>query len=229
MGNSVALQKIELEKAIFMTKFFAWLAFSSCITGYSAINFSRNYALTNALMDNAIAIIITLVIELSIIVWLTMNIKTFSTLQIATFLFLYSILNGMTIPMIFHYITGDFQISVFFIIAGMFSIMSAMAYFTKQEFTSWGGLIFMVMIGLGLDFAVNVLWRTDNTQLIIGGIGVVIFVVLVAYKFNTDNITEANEEALMKAFFICINLFYLFILVVIEANKGNRRNSDINT
>ena len=225
MDNLVTLQKIELEKAIFMTKVFAWLAFSLCTTGYSALNFSRNYALTNTLRDNAIAIIVILIIELGIVFWLTMNIKTFSTVQIGIFLLLYSIINGITIPMVFQYITGDIQISVFFIVAGMFLIMSILSYITKQEFTSWGGLIFMDFIGMGLDFALNMLWRTDNTQLIIGGIGVLVFVGLVAYKFNTDNVSNEHEEPLAKAFAIYINLFYLFILVVMEANKGNRRNA----
>ena len=225
MDNLVTLQKIELEKAIFMTKVFAWLAFSLCTTGYSALNFSRNYALTNTLRDNAIAIIVILIIELGIVFWLTMNIKTFSTVQIGIFLLLYSIINGMVIPMIFQYITGDIQISVFFIVGGMFLIMSILSYITKQEFTSWGGLIFMAFIGMGLDFALNMLWRTDDTQLIIGGIGVIIFVGLVAYKFNTDNVSNQHEEPFAKAFAIYINLFYLFILVVMEANKGNRRNA----
>ena len=225
MDNLVTLQKIELEKAIFMTKVFAWLAFSLCTTGYSALNFSRNYALTNTLRDNAIAIIVILIVELGIVFWLTMNFKTFSTVQIGIFLLLYSIINGMVIPMIFQYITGDIQISVFFIVGGMFLIMSILSYITKQEFTSWGGLIFMAFIGMGLDFALNMLWRTDDTQLIIGGIGVIIFVGLVAYKFNTDNVSNQHEEPLAKAFAIYINLFYLFILVVMEANKGNRRNA----
>ena len=225
MDNLVTLQKIELEKAIFMTKVFAWLAFSLCTTGYSALNFSRNYALANALRDNAIAIIVILIVELGIVFWLTMNFKTFSTLQIAIFLLLYSIINDMTIPMIFQYITGDIQISIFFIVGGMFLIMSILSYITKQEFTSWGGLIFMAFIGMGLDFALNMLWRTDDTQLIIGGIGVIIFVGLVAYKFNTDNVSNQHEEPFAKAFAIYINLFYLFILVVMEANKGNRRNA----
>ena len=225
MDNLVTLQKIELEKAIFMTKVFAWLAFSLCTTGYSALNFSRNYVLTNALRDNAIAIIVILIVELGIVFWLTMNFKTFSTLQIAIFLLLYSIINDMTIPMIFQYITGDIQISVFFMMGGMFLIMSILSYITKQEFTSWGGLIVMAFIGMGLDFALNMFWRTDNTQLIIGGIGVLVFVGLVAYKFNSDNVSNEHEEPLTKAFAIYINLFYLFISVVMEANKGNRRNA----
>ena len=225
MDNPVTLQKIELEKAIFMAKVFAWLAFSLCTTGYAALNFSRNYALTNALRDNAIAIIVILIVELGIVFWLTVNIKTFSTTQIGIFLLLYSILNGMTIPIIFQYITGDIQISVFFIIAAMFLIMSVLSYFTNQDFTTWGGLTVMAFIGMGLDFALNMLWRTDNTQLIIGGIGVLIFVGLAGYKFNTDTVSNQHEEPLTKAFTIYINLLYLFILVVTEANKGNRRNA----
>ena len=225
MDNPVTLQKIELGKAIFMTKVFAWLAFSLCTTGYSALNFSRNYALANALRDNVIAIIVILIVELGIVFWLTMNFKTFSTIQIGIFLLLYSIINGMTIPMIFQYITGDIQISVFFIVGVMFLIMGVLSYITKQEFTSWGGLIVMALIGIGLDFALNMLWRTDDTQLIITGISVLVFVGLVAYKFNTDKVSNEHEEPLAKAFAIYINLFYLFILVVIEANRGNRRNA----
>ena len=216
--NSLIINILEIN-------YFAWLAFSLCTTGYSALNFSRNYALVNALRDNAIAIIVILIVELGIVFWLTMNFKTFSTVQIGIFLLLYSIINGMTIPMIFQYITGDIQISIFFMVGGMFLIMSILSYITKQEFTSWGGLIFMAFIGMGLDFALNILWRTDNTQLIIGGIGVLIFVGLIAYKFNTDNVSNQHEEPLAKAFAIYINLFYLFIAIVMEANKGNRRNA----
>ena len=225
MNNPVTLQKIVIEKAIFMAKVYAFLAFALLTTAYSAISYSRNFVLANAFRDNPIGIFTILIIEFGIVFWLSVNFKIFSSLQISIFLFLYSILNGITISMIFQFISGNFQIDIFFILTGMFLIMCAIYYFSKLNFTFGIELTLMLICGFGINIVVNMIWRNDVTQLITAGIGVIIFTGLVAYNHYNENQTNETEEPILKAFKVYINLFYLFIAVVLEANKGSKRST----
>ena len=69
----------------------------------------------------------------------------------------------------------------FFVTAGTFGVMALVGYTTKTDLTSFGKLLFMALIGLIIATIVNMFLGSSMLELIISGVGVVIFVGLVAY------------------------------------------------
>lgn len=85
----------------------------------------------------------------------------------------------------------------------------------------------MVIIGVALNILLNFVWRKDNFQLITSAIVVVVFVGITAY--NTKIMNEFNKKyepqkaVIIGVFALSLNLYYLFIAIVFEANKGTSR------
>jgi uncharacterized protein len=156
-----------------------------------------------------------------------LNLEKWDSNKIKLFFFGFALLNGIILPLIFQFFTQNTIVSTFFILAGMFGIMSALSYFTKQDLTSWTSLIIMVVIGIVLNVLLNFIWRKDNFQLITSAIAIFVFVGIVAYDskrmkaFNAHH--EPQKAVIMGAFVLSLNLYYLFIALVMEANKGTRR------
>jgi FtsH-binding integral membrane protein len=86
----------------------------------------------------------------------------------------------------------------------------------------------MVLIGIGLDIWVNIIWRNNPFQLIVTAISIAVFVCLVMYdtaRIKEMSITENNTSstASLGAFALYLDLYYLLISIVFEANKGSKK------
>jgi FtsH-binding integral membrane protein len=145
--------------------------------------------------------------------------------------FLYAIINGVTLSVIFFAFTADSIFYVFLIAASMFMAMAAYGYYTKKDLTSWGSLLMMGVIGLLVAGIVNIFLRSDLFGMVTSSIGVLIFVGLTAY--DTQKIKELNvignegtdddkKEAIMGALTLYLDFINLFLYLL--RLLGNRRN-----
>lgn len=216
-------------QADFITKIFAWLGFVLLVSAITAFKVSQNFILVQQMTNNPIILIVLIAAQLGFVLWLTSNMKEFSPQKSKICFFIYAIANGLIIPLIFYDINSDFQIGVFFVLAGMFLLTSAFGYFSKQDLSSWFGLLLMAIIGFCLDFAMNLFWRNDKTSLIIAAIATLIFVGITAYTFknnieiNIKSNDETPKEPILGAFALYLNLFFLLVAIVMEANKSTKR------
>ena len=71
--------------------------------------------------------------------------------------------------------------STFFVCAATFVACSIYGWTTKRDLTSLGGFLFMGLIGIIIATVVNIFLRSSAMHMIIGYIGVLIFVGLTAY------------------------------------------------
>ncbi|MFC0184635.1 Bax inhibitor-1/YccA family protein [Pseudarcicella hirudinis] len=168
--------------------------------------------------------------ELGVVWWLTSRIQTMSATTATLWFFLYSVLNGATLSVIFFAFTAASISAVFFITAGTFMVMAAYGYYTEKDLTSWGNLLFMALIGLIISGIVNMFLKSDMFGMIISSIGVLVFVGLTAY--DTQKIKEMHAEGIngtedgkkyailgaLRLYLDFINLF-LYMLRLL----GNRR------
>jgi FtsH-binding integral membrane protein len=143
---------------------------------------------------------------------------------------LYSVLNGLTMSVIFMAYTSSSIATTFYITAGTFAAMSIYGYTTKRDLTSIGNMAFMALIGIIIASIVNIFLQNEMMYWIISYLGVAIFVGLVAY--DTQKLKEigsrgfVNEEGMEKSaimgalslYLDFINLF-LFLLRIF----GDRR------
>jgi uncharacterized protein len=227
MENIFVSEEIKTVQISFVTKSFAWMAVGLFISGITAFKLMQNYALTQFL-SNYVVLGIWVVLQMGLVIWLSLNIEKMPSNQITPYFIGFSIINGITIPSIFRLFTQNYFGNTFFILGIMFLIMFAFGYFSKRDLTAWSSLIFMFLVGIGLNIWVNMVWRNDRFQLITTTVAIIIFTGLLVYdseRISEMSITENNKilPASLGAFAIYLDLYFLLISIVFEANKGNKR------
>ncbi len=171
-----------------------------------------------------------LILEILVVIFLSSAINRLSaSVAQATFV-VYSILNGLTLSVIFLVYTGSSIATVFIITAGMFALISAYGQVTKRDLTSVGSFAFMGLIGIILASIVNMFFNSDKASLIISYIGVVVFVALTAYDSQKIKMigmaVESGSEDEKKASVIgALQLYLDFINLFLDLLRimGGRR------
>lgn len=224
-------EQIRAEQASFMTKVYGWMSLALIVTGVVAFYIASNEGLILTFIVNRFVFYACIFGELGVVWWLSSRVRDMSANTATLWFFLYAILNGITLSVIFLVYTMGSIASTFFITAGTFAVMSAYGYFTKTDLTSWGNILFMALIGLIIAGIVNIFWQNNLFGMIVSGIGVLVFVGLTAY--DTQKIKEMNiignegtdedrKEAVMGALTLYLDFINLFIFLL--RLLGGRRN-----
>ena len=172
--SSIALTQSEIEQRSFITKVYWWMSSALLITGLVALFTVSTPSLINVIFGNNILFFGLIIGEIGLVVYISRSIGKMSA-QTATFTFIgYSVLNGLTLSVIFLIYTATSIASTFFITAGTFGIMSIYGYFTKRDLTSIGGLLTMALIGVIIAMVVNMFLNSDSLSFIISIIGVLV-------------------------------------------------------
>jgi uncharacterized protein len=227
MENIFISEEIKTAQISFVTKVFGWMAVGLFISGITAFKLVQNYALIQ-LLNNYIALGILIIIQLGLVIWLSLNIEKMPSNQVTLYFIGFSILNGITIPSIFRLFTQDSFGSTFYILGGMFLIMSVFGHFIKRDLTSWNNLTLLAIVGIVLNIWMNIFWRNEPFQLITSAIAIIVFVGLVMYdttRIKEMSISEnnINPSPSLGAFALYLDLYYLLISIVLEENKAKRR------
>lgn len=224
-------EAIQAEQARYMTKVFGWMSAALIVTGIVAFLVAITPVLAETILGNRILFYVMLGAEFGVVWWLSSRVATMSATAATVWFFLYSILNGITLSVIFFIFTADSIFYVFMIAASMFMAMAAYGYYTKKDLTSWGSLLMMGVIGLIVAGIVNIFMKSDMFGMVISSIGVLVFVGLTAY--DTQKIKEMNiignegtdddhKEAIMGALTLYLDFINLFLYLL--RLLGNRRN-----
>lgn len=216
---------------ILMRKVYVWMTLALCITGLTAASIAYSPALLAAVMGSP-AIIFGSIIALFIITIVLSARITKLSLTTATVLFIvFSMLMGVSLTSIFLIYTFTSITSVFFITAGTFAAMSFVGYTTKKDLSSFGGLLFMALIGLIIASVVNIFVASSWLDLIISYVGVLIFVGLTAWdtqsiKRMLSQADSPSEDMQKLAVIGALSLYLDFINMFIYLLRilGNRNN-----
>lgn len=227
MENIFISEEIKTVQISFVSKAFGWMAFGLFISGITALRLTHNYAFI-LILSNFVALGILIIIQLGLVVWLSLNIEKMSSNHVTMYFIGFSIINGITIPSIFRLFSQSPFGSTFFILSGIFLAMSVVGYYKKRDLTALSSLVLMVSLGIGIDILVNIVWRNDLFQLIVTGISIAVFVGLVVYdssRIKEMSIDEYNihSTASLGAFTLYLDLYFLLISIVFEANKGSKK------
>ncbi len=161
------------------------------ITGLVAYYVASSPELINLIVGNKILFFGLIIAEIACVGYISARINKI-TAQTATGLFVgYSVLNGLTLSMIFLIYTASSIATTFFIAAGTFGIMSFYGYYTKRDLTSIGNLAFMALIGLIIASVVNMFLKSEMMYWITTYAGILIFVALIAY--DTQKIIDLQQ------------------------------------
>jgi uncharacterized protein len=233
MDNRFATQAdLRLAQSNFITKVYAWMSMALVISALAAVYVASSPALQNIILGNRLVFYILIFGELGLVMFISAGLQRMSAMTATLLFVLYSLVNGLTLSVIFLVYSGASIASTFLITAGTFGAMSMYGYTTKRDLTQIGSLLIMALIGILIASIVNIFVASSALYWIISYIGVAIFIGLTAY--DTQKIKELGasgfdtSEGMRKVAILgaltlyldFINLF-LFLLRIF----GGRRNN----
>lgn len=104
----------------------------------------------------------------------------------------YSILNGLTLSVVFLVYTQESLTSTFFITAGTFGAMSLYAMTTKRDLSGMGHYLVMGLWGIIIASVVNIFLKSSSFEYMISYAGVLVFCGLTA--FDTQYILSMSRN-----------------------------------
>lgn len=207
-----------------MRSVYTWMTLALAITGLTAMYMAKSLTVINMIMQNSMLFWGVLIAEVVLVMYMSARINKIS-FTTATLLFIaYSILNGVTLSILFLIYTASSIATTFFVTAGTFGAMALFGYVTKKDLTRIGSLCIMGVIGLIIASVVNMFLHNTMMDMIISYVGVLIFVGLTAYDaqkikhlLSGDDI-EVNEStqkiALLGALTLYLDFINLFIYLL---------------
>ena len=118
---------------------------------------------------------------LAIVFALGFGVNRFSERTAKTLFWSYAALMGVSLSTVFLAYTGVSIARTFFAAASAFGGLSLWGYTTKKDLSAWGAFLIMGVVGLLVALVVNMFLQSSTMDLIVSGLGVLIFAGLTAY------------------------------------------------
>jgi hypothetical protein len=218
--------------ATLMRNMYAWMAIALVITGFTAFAVANSYSLIYAIATNSILFYGLIFAELGLVYFLSSRIFRMSFATAGLLFAVYSIINGVTLSLIFLIYNIGSIVSTFFITAGTFGAMAVVGSFLKKDLSFIGRFALMALIGLIIAGVVNIFMRSEGFSFIISIVGVLVFTALTAYDAQkmknliAENGYEVNENTQKLALIGALELYLDFVNLFLYLLRllGSRRD-----
>ncbi len=145
---------------------------------------------------------------------------------------LYATLIGISLSELAFFYTIDSLHKTFLITAGTFAAMSIYGYTTNRDLTSLASFCMMAIWGLVISAVVNIFLQSNVIYFVSSFIGVVVFILFVAYNtqklkslyYEVQDTSLAEKAALMGAFSLYLNFLNLFLYLLRFLGEQKRRD-----
>lgn len=213
-----------------MRKVYVWMALALALTGLTAYGIADNTNLAFTLIGNRALFWGIAIAEFALVMFLTARIRKMSLTTATLSFLLYSVLNGVTMSIIFLAFTAASIATTFYITAGTFGIMAFYGYVTKADLSKLGSILRMALLGLIVALVVNIFMRNSIFDLVISAVGVLIFTGLTAYDSQKIKTALAMQEhpdetaqkvALLGALTLYLDFINLFIYLLRFFGRSN--------
>ena len=210
-----------------LTRVFGWMAVG---LGISAISALAAFKLFGIYMYLPIVYIILLVAEIALVVILSSRITKMSANAAKGCFIGYSIVNGLTLSVLFFVYTTISIYTTFFIAASMFAVAAIYGKLTKRDLSGARTYLVMALWGLIIGGLVNLFMQNDFLDYIVSGLGILVFIGLTAYDVNRIKdlaVEEGFNETTQKiAIWGALTLYLDFINLFVRLLKffGKRNN-----
>lgn len=222
------IQKVVVDASVehsLFSKVFLWMAGALAVTALAALA-TTGTSLQMMFVTNPMLLWGAIIVELGLVIVLSARINKMSFATAAVVMILYSLLNGVTLSLIFLIYTAASIVKTFFIAAGMFGVMALIGATTKRNIGAWSRYLYMVLIGLIIAIVVNIFFKSSMMDWIISGVAVVLFTILTAVDTNrikrvlaemsqngADTAT-LNKVALLGSLTLYLDFINLFIYLL---------------
>ncbi len=184
------------------------------VTAFVALLCASNDTMISLLYGNSIAMWVLIILEFGLVIGISAGINKLSSPMATLLFYLFAAVNGAMLSSIFLVYSPDAIVKTFFITAGTFGAMSVFGYFTSQDLSKIGSILFMALIGLIIASLVNIFLKSSGLDWIISIVGVLIFVGLTAWdtqQIKNMAMTMPGSQVGRLATIGALNLYLDFI------------------
>jgi FtsH-binding integral membrane protein len=181
------------DESRFMTRVYGWMSAALALSAFSAAATISTPGLFRWIVSNRMVFFGLIIGEIGLVLYLGVAITRMSLAAARTAFVGYSLLNGLTLSVVFLAYTSESIGATFLVTAATFAAMSMYGYVTKRDLTRLGSFLFMGLIGIVIASLVNIFLRSDAVYFVVTYIGVIVFVGLTAY--DTQKIKAMGAEA----------------------------------
>lgn len=178
-STATRAQSASVAASDLMNRVYLWMTVGLGLTGTVAMYIASSPELIAGLTGGTMFVLF--LVQLGLVFWLSARVMHMQPIT-ATLVFLgYSALTGVTLAPIFLVYTTASIGMTFLVTAGTFGAMATYGMITKTDLTKMGNILLMALIGLIIASVVNIFLGSSTMDLIISGLGVLIFTGLTAY------------------------------------------------
>lgn len=207
----------------FVSKVFGWMFVGLLLTAITSFFVISNETLSIIILSNNFIFYGIFIAEFIIVVYFSARILKMTSFQAGLTFTIYSILNGITLSVIFYLYTYSSIVQTFVVTCLTFGIMAMYGYFTKTNLNSIGSILFIGLIGVMVLSIVNIFLGSSTIEWIISIVGLLVFWGLTAYDMQKlksyfvhgqQNLSIKNNLALMGALQLYLDFINIFIFLL---------------
>ena len=164
-----------------MRNVYGWMTAGLAMTALTALIVANSPSLLATIYSSPVVLFGIIIAELVMVGMLSARIDRMSFLMAGLIFGAYSVVNGLTMSVIFLAYNMDVIVQTFAITAGVFGAMSLLGFFVKKDLSAIGRVLYMALIGLIIATVVNLFAHNTGLAMVINYGGVLVFVGLTAY------------------------------------------------
>jgi uncharacterized protein len=200
-----------------IARVFGWMFLGLAVTAVTSF-----FAIQFNIAANMFLFLILILAEFALVFYLSSRVMKMEYATAAAVFMAYSVLNGITLSLIFYTYTASSIAFVFFISAAFFGFMSVYGLVTKTDLTSLGSLLFMGLIGIIIASVVNIFLRSSGLNWLISFVGVAVFLGLTAYDsqkiknihFSFAGTNKEKNVSIIGALTLYLDFINLFLFIL---------------
>jgi len=178
----------------FMYGVYSWMACALLVSAITAYYVAVTPAIFEWIYGNTLVLIVLFIVQIGLVIGLSLFLPRMTLITALIMFLLYAGLLGVTLSVIFHIYTTASIFATFITSAGMFGAMAVYGYLTRTDLATVGSISIMILFGLIIGLVVNLFLRSAAVDLVLSGIGVVVFSLLTAY--DTQKIKQLGQRML---------------------------------
>ena len=193
MNNETMLTNVEARQNVYLKKVYLWMALGLGVTALTAFLTAASPSIVKFIYSNPFVTILCFVLELAFVFILSGRLEKLSVGACFGLFFGYSFVTGVTFSSILLVYAGTNVITLSFVTASaVFGVAAIYGSVTKKSIKGWGGWIMMGLISLIVVSFVNIFIGSSRLEMLISGVGVILFAFLTAW--DSQKLMDMNRN-----------------------------------
>ena len=193
MNNETMLTNVEARQNVYLKKVYLWMALGLGVTALTAFLTAASPSIVKFIYSNPFVTILCFVLEIAFVFILSGRLEKLSVGACLGLFFGYSFVTGVTFSSILLVYAGTNVITLSFVTASaVFGVAAIYGSVTKKSIKGWGGWIMMGLISLIVVSLVNIFIGSSRLEMLISGVGVILFAFLTAW--DSQKLMDMNRN-----------------------------------